>query len=82
MVTTWETEGEENRVRERSSSVADRYTTLPEEFTLEQLMPFYSNKRSAQTAIYTMVKKGIIEKITKNRWKKIVSNIYDTPMYK
>ena len=29
-----------------------------------------------------MVKKGIIEKVTKNRWKKIVSNIYDTPMYK
>ena len=82
LMTTWETKAEENKVRERSSSFADRYTTLPEEFTLEQLMPFYSNKRSAQTAIYTMVKKGIIEKVTKNRWKKIVSNIYDTPMYK
>ena len=82
LMTTWETKAEENKVRERSSSFADRYTTLPEEFTLEQIMPFYSNKRSAQTAIYTMVKKGIIEKVTKNRWKKIVSNIYDTPMYK
>ncbi|MCI6197000.1 MAG: hypothetical protein MR670_07195, partial [Prevotella sp.] len=82
LMTTWETKAEENKVRERSSSFADRYTTLPEEFTLEQLMPFYSNKRSAQTAVYTMVKKGIIEKVTKNRWKKIVSNIYDTPMYK
>lgn len=82
LMTTWETKAEENKVRERSSSFADRYTTLPEEFTLEQLMPFYSNKRSAQTAIYTMVKKGIIEKVSKNRWKKIVSNIYDTPMYK
>ena len=82
LMTTWETKAEENKVRERNSSFADRYTTLPEQFTLEQLTPFYSNKRSAQTAIYTMVKKGIVEKVEKNTWRKLVSNIYDSPMYK
>ena len=82
LMTTWETKAEENKVRERSSAFADRFASLPNEFTLEHLTPFYSNKRSAQTAVYIMIKKGIIEKVGKNSWKKIVSNVYDLPIFK
>ena len=82
LMTTWETKAEENKVREKSSPFADRYANLPETFSLEQLTPFYSNKRSAQTAICTMVKKGIVEKVGKNIWRKIVTNIYDSSIFK
>ena len=82
LLSTWETKAEENKVREKSSPFADRYASLPEVFCLEHLTPFYSNKRSAQTAVCTMVKKGIVEKVGKNTWKKIVSNIYDSSIFK
>ena len=82
LMTTWETKAEENKVREKSSPFADRYANLPETFSLEQLTPFYSNKRSAQTAICTMVKKGLVEKVGKNTWRKIVTNIYDSSIFK
>ena len=82
LMRTWETKAEENKVREKSSPFADRYANLPEIFNLEQITPFYSNKRSAQTAVCTMVKKGLVEKMGKNTWKKIVSNIYDLSIFK
>ena len=81
-MTTWESKAEENKVREKSSPFADRYANLPETFSLEQFSPFYSNKRSAQTAVCTMVKKGLVEKVGKNTWKKIVNNIYDSSIFK
>ena len=82
LMTTWETKAEENKVREKSSPFADRYANLPETFSLEQFSPFYSNKRSAQTAVCTMVKKGLVEKVGKNTWRKIVTNIYDSSIFK
>ena len=82
LMTTWETKAEENKVRERSSSFAEKFSNLPEVFGLEQLAPLYSNKRSAQTAVCIMIKKGVVEKVGKNSWKKIVTNVYDSPIFK
>ena len=81
-MTTWESKAEENKVRERSSSFAEKFSNLPEVFGLEQLAPLYSNKRSAQTAVCIMIKKGVVEKVGKNSWKKIVTNVYDSPIFK
>ena len=82
LLTTWESKAEENKVRERSSTFADKFSNLPEVFGIEQLTPLYSNKRSAQTAVCIMVKKGVIEKVGKNTWKKKVTNVYDSPIFK
>ena len=82
LMTTWETKAEENKVRERTSSFADKFANLPEVFGIEQLTPLYSNKRSAQTAVCIMIKKGVVEKVGKNSWKKVVSNVYDSPVFK
>ena len=81
LLSTWETKAEENKVRERTSSFADRFAQLPEMFSLENISGFYLNKKSAQSAIATMVKKGIVEKVGKNQWKKLKTNIYDTPVF-
>ena len=82
LMTTWESKAEENKVRERTSSFADKFANLPEVFGIEQLTPLYSNKRSAQTAVCIMIKKGVVEKVGKNSWKKVVSNVYDSPVFK
>ncbi|MDY4852841.1 MAG: hypothetical protein SO188_08420, partial [Prevotella sp.] len=81
LLSTWETKAEENKVRERTSSFADRFAQLPEMFSLENISGFYLNKKSAQSAIATMVKKGMVEKVGKNQWKKLKTNIYDTPVF-
>ena len=81
LMTTWETKAEENKVREKSSPFADRYAQLPEIFGLENISTFYLNKKSAQSAIATMIKKGIVAKVGKNQWKKLKTNIYDTSVF-
>ena len=81
LMTTWETKAEENKVREKSSPFADRYAQLPEIFGLENISAFYLNKKSAQSAIATMIKKGIVAKVGKNQWKKLKTNIYDTSVF-
>ena len=48
---------------------------------LENISAFYLNKKSAQSAIATMIKKGIVAKVGKNQWKKLKTNIYDTPVF-
>ena len=81
LMTTWESKAEENKVREKSSPFADRYANLPEVFSLENISAFYLNKKSAQSAIATMIKKGIVAKVGKNQWKKLKANIYDTSVF-
>ena len=54
---------------------------LPEVFSLENISAFYLNKKSAQSAIATMIKKGIVAKVGKNQWKKLKANIYDTSVF-
>ena len=81
LMTTWESKAEENKVREKSSPFADRYANLPETFSLENISAFYLNKKSAQSAIATMIKKGIVAKVGKNQWKKLKANIYDTSVF-
>ena len=81
LMTTWETKAEENKVREKSSPFADRYAQLPDIFGLENISAFYLNKKSAQSAIATMIKKGIVAKVGKNQWKKLKTNIYDTSVF-
>ena len=81
LLATWETKAEENKVREKSSPFADRYANLPETFSLENISAFYLNKKSAQSAIATMIKKGIVAKVGKNQWKKLKDNIYDTSVF-
>ena len=82
LMTTWESKAEENKVREKSSPFADRYANLPETFSLENISAFYLNKKSAQSAIATMIKKGLIKKVDKNVWKKLRSDIYDISNFK
>ncbi len=82
LLTTWESKAEENKVREKSSPFADRYANLPETFSLENISAFYLNKKSAQSAIATMIKKGLIKKVDKNVWKKLRSDIYDISNFK
>ena len=81
-MTTWESKAEENKVREKSSPFADRYANLPETFSLVNISAFYLNKKSAQSAIATMIKKGLIKKVDKNVWKKLRSDIYDISNFK
>ena len=82
LMTTWETKAEENKVREKSSPFADRYANLPSQFTLDHILPLYSNKKSAQSAISVLVKKGLIKKVEKNVWKKLKNDIYDISNFK
>ena len=77
LLSTWETKAEENKVRERTSSFADKFASLPEKFSLDDIIPLYRNKKSAQTAISVLVKKELVEKIEKNLWKKLKKDIYD-----
>ena len=81
LMTTWESKAEENKVRERTSSFADRYAQLPETFSIELISGYYLNKKSAQSAIATMIKKGMVVKVGKNQWKKLKTDIYDTPVF-
>ena len=82
LLSTWETKAEENKVREKSSPFADRYANLPSQFTLDHILPLYSNKKSAQSAISVLVKKGLIKKVEKNVWKKLKNDIYDISNFK
>ena len=82
LMTTWETKAEENKVREKSSPFADRYAQLPNPFTIDSILPFYSNKKSAQSAISVLVKKGLIKKVEKNVWQKLKNDIYDISNFK
>ena len=82
LMTTWETKAEENKVREKSSPFADRYAQLPNPFTIDNILPLYSNKKSAQSAISVLVKKGLIKKVEKNVWQKLKNDIYDISNFK
>ena len=63
LMTTWETKAEENKVRERSASFAEKYASLPEKFSLNDILPLYRNKKSAQSAISVLVKKDLVQKV-------------------
>ena len=77
LMTTWESKAEENKVRERTSSFADKYASLPEKFSLDDIIPLYRNKKSAQSAISVLVKKELVEKVERNVWKKLKKDVYD-----
>ena len=77
LMTTWETKAEENKVRERSSSFAEKYASLPEKFSLNDILPLYRNKKSAQSAISVLVKKDLVQKVEKNVWQKLKNDIYN-----
>ena len=49
---------------------------------IDNILPLYSNKKSAQSAISVLVKKGLIKKVEKNVWQKLKNDIYDISNFK
>ena len=67
----WDNVAEVNKPRTRQSGFAEKYMSLPQTFTIDEIEKLYSSRKSAQTIISMLVSNKTIEKVAKNTWRKL-----------
>lgn len=73
----WNNAEIEGTPRQRTSKLVEHYAELGDTFSIEDIGKYYSSVNSARATVYLLTKKGYIERVKKNTWKKLKASIDD-----
>lgn len=63
--------------RKRKSAFAERFFQLPSEFSFADMRKYYTSDNAARRAISTLVTSNVVEKMGKEKWRKLKTSIDD-----